>query len=401
MRYFVLTLLGLVAVIAYMQRLAISVPTKAIQADLGLTATTMGLVMGCWNWGYALFQLPSGWLADRWGSKPAILLFAVVWSALTGCVALVNDAAGLLAVWSLMGMAQAGVFPCATKAIGGWFPTTERAFASGVLVSCQALGFALAPLVTAIVLDHLSWRQTFAAYVLPGLAWAVAYALVVPGRSDTTAVADRRPVDWSRLVCDPSMVLLCTQQFLRAAAMVFFFTWFPRFLQEIGGMSPGEAGRMAAGPGFGAMLGGLLGGAASDWLLRVTGNRRLSRQGVAVFGMVLCAGLVLAAYFVRDPVAVVALFSLGAFWGTFGGVNGYSAAIDFGGSRVGAVFGTMNACGSVGAGLFPVAIGWAVEQYQNWNVAILAFAALFAGDAVCWAILNPKRPLFEEDDDAR
>ena len=48
-----------------------------------------------------------------------------------------------------------------------------------------------------------------------------------------------------------------------------------------------------------------------------------------------------------------------------------------------------------------MAIGWAVEQYQNWNVAILAFAALFAGDAVCWAILNPKRPLFEDDDDAR
>src|SRR5262245_30931150 len=194
MRYMVLALLGLVAVIAYMQRLAISVPTKEMQRDLGLTATTMGLVMGCWNWGYALFQLPSGWLADRCGSKPAILLFAVLWSLLTGCVALVSDAAGLLAVWSVMGMAQAGVFPCATKAIGAWFPTTGRAFASGVLVSCQALGIALAPLVTAMLLDHLSWRQTFAVYVVPGLVWAIVYALAVPGRSDAAAVADRRPV---------------------------------------------------------------------------------------------------------------------------------------------------------------------------------------------------------------
>jgi MFS family permease len=398
MRYFVLALLGLVAVIAYVQRLAISVPTKEIQRDLALTATTMGLVMGCWNWGYALFQLPAGSLADRWGSKPAILLFAVVWSALTACVGLVRDSTELLAVWSLMGMAQAGVFPCATKAIGAWFPAGERATASGVLVSCQALGIGLAPLVTAMLLEHLSWRQTFAVYLVPGLAWAIAYALV-PARSDAVAVSDRRPVDWSRLVRDPSMMLLCTQQFLRAAAMVFFMTWFPRFLQETGEMSPTEAGKLAAFPGFGAMLGGLLGGAASDWLLRRTGNRRLSRQGVAVFGMVLCAGLVLAAYFVRNPVAVVALFSVGAFWGTFGGVNGYSVAIDFGGSRIGVVFGTMNACGSVGAGLFPLAIGWAVDQYQNWNVAILGFAALFAGDAVCWATLNPKRPLFEDDDD--
>jgi MFS family permease len=400
MRYAVLALLGLVAVIAYVQRSAISVPAAAIQSDLGLDATMMGLVMGSWYWGYALFQLPAGWIADRWGSKPAVLLYAVVWSVLTGCVGLVDTGAALLAVWGLMGMAQSGVFPCATKAIGAWFPLTERAFASGILVSCQALGFALAPLVTAMLLNHLSWRQTFEAYVLPGLAWAILFAVAVPPRADAVA-ADHRPVDWSRLVRDPSMVLLCTQQFLRAAAMVFFFTWFPRFLQDIGGMTPTEAGRLAAWPGVGAMLGGLCGGAASDWLLRVTGNRRLSRQGVAVFGMVLCAGLVLAAYFVRDPVAVVVLFSLGAFWGTFGGINGYSVAIDFGGSRIGLVFGTMNACGSVGAGLFPVAIGWAVDRYHNWNVAILGFAALFVGDAICWAILNPKRPLFEDDDDAR
>jgi len=284
MRYTVLALLGLVAMIAYVQRLAISVPAEAMQRELSLNSTQMGLVMGCWNWGYALFQLPAGWLADRWGSKPAILLYAVLWSALTGCVSLVNDWAGLLAVWSLMGMAQAGVFPCATKAIGAWFPTTGRAFASGLLVSCQALGIALAPVVTATLLQSWSWRQTFAAYVVPGLAWALVFASTVPARSDVAAGSDRRPVDWSRLVLDPSMILLCTQQFLRAAAMVFFMTWFPRFLQDIGGLSATEAGRLAAGPGVGAMLGGLLGGAASDWLLRVTGNRRLSRQGVAVFG---------------------------------------------------------------------------------------------------------------------
>jgi MFS family permease len=398
MRYLVLALLGLIAVIAYVQRLAISVPAKEIQRDLGLDSTTMGLVMGCWNWGYGLFQLPAGWLADRWGSKPALLHYAVAWSALTGCVALVGGGSELLAVWTLMGVAQAGVFPCATKAIGAWFPTRGRAFASGMLVSSQGIGIFLAPFVTALLLEHLSWRQTFAAYFVPGLAWALVF-VSVPSRVD--AVADHAPMDWSRMWRDPSMVLLCTQQFLRAAAMVFFFTWFPRFLQEIGGLSASKAGRLAMWPGLGLTLGGALGGATSEWLLHKTGNRRLSRQGVAVVGMVLCAGLVVAAYFVREPTTVVTLFSVGAFCGTFGGVNGYTVAIDFGGSRVGAVFGTMNACGSVGAGIFPVVIGWAVDRYHNWDVAILGFAALFAGDAVCWAILNPKRPLFEDDDDAR
>ena len=64
--------------------------------------------------------------------------------------------------------------------------------------------------------------------------------------------------------------------------MVFFFTWFPRFLKETWGVKPDELGWLAACPCIGGMLGGLIGGSVSDWVLRRTGNARLSRQGLAV-----------------------------------------------------------------------------------------------------------------------
>jgi MFS family permease len=397
MRYGLLTFLCLVAVIAYVQRLAISVPAGQIQQDLRIDERLMGLIMGSLYWAYALMQLPAGWLADRWGSKAALILYCVLWSVLTGCVGLASGFLGLLLIWTLMGAAQAGVFPSATKAIGGWFPASERAFAAGLIICAQAVGIALAPWLTARMLGQFTWQQTFAIYAIPGLVWAVTFALVIPSRRDTAPTVALPPIDWSKVIHSVPMQLLCAQQFLRGAAMVFFFTWFPRFLQKMGGLSEQEAGELTAWPGVGAMLGGLLGGVCSDWLLRQTGNRRLSRQGVAVAGMLLCAGLTLGAYFVDTPNEIVLLFSLGAFCGTFGGVSGYSVAIDFGGKRVATVFATMNMCGNIGAGLFPIVIGWIVVGDRNWEVITLIFAGLFFLDAICWALLNPKHTLFEEE----
>src|SRR5581483_12376116 len=180
MRYAVLALLCAVAVIAYVQRSAIGVPTRAIQAELKITEGDLGLVMAGWYWGYALLQVPAGLLADRIGSKPALVLLAVAWSLLTGAVGWATDFAGLLALWTLMGCAQAGAFPCAAKAIGVWFPETGRAFASGLLAASMALGAALAPAVTARLLLSHSWQQTFALYALPGLAWAALSVAVMP-----------------------------------------------------------------------------------------------------------------------------------------------------------------------------------------------------------------------------
>jgi sugar phosphate permease len=178
--------------------------------------------------------------------------------------------------------------------------------------------------------------------------------------------------------------------------MVFFFTWFPTFLQKTRGVSPSESGRLTSWAGLGAMLGALLGGWVSDRILQATGRRRLSRQGVAVAGMTCCALLIVAAYFVRDTERAMLLISLGAFWGAFGGVSGYSVAIAFGGRHVATVFGAMNTCGNVGAALFPLGVGWWVARTGDWDFALFLFAGIFAVDAVLWALLNPRGTLFEE-----
>src|SRR5262245_47586902 len=214
MRRTLLAFLCTVAVIAYVQRMALTAPTKIIEEELGLGPERMGVVMAVWYWGYALAQLPAGWLADRLGSKPALVLFTVAWSALTALTGLATDFASLVALWGLMGCAQAGVFPCCTKAIGATFPPTRQAFASGALAANMSLGAAVAPWLTARLLVPLDWRQVLAVYAVPGLVWALAFALAVPRPeapaplrfTDERATVDPPgPVRWSRLVTDWQM----------------------------------------------------------------------------------------------------------------------------------------------------------------------------------------------------
>jgi MFS family permease len=385
-------------------------------ADL---ARDMGWIQSAWYFSYGLMQIPSGWLADRLGSRRALAIFSVVWSLATLLTAFVTDFVSLLVMWSLMGAAQAGAFPCAAKALGRIFPETERARATGLLASGMTLGGAIAPVMTAMILQSLTawadawgidrWRLLLGAYAVPGVLWTAVFLGLVslrklpagakPSASNTSAA--NVPVDWSRLLRSWPLGLLCAQQFFRAAGMVFFMTWFPTFLQKTRDVTLLGSGVLTTVAGIGGVVGSLTGGFFSDWLLLRTGNKRLSRQGIAVVGMGLCSLLIVASYFVSDVQQSIALITLGAFCATFGGVSGYTVAISFGGRQVATVFSTMNMFGNLGAALFPLTAGWLVAQTGNWNLILFLFAFVMAIDALCWAFLNPQGTLFGDEHEGR
>ena len=411
-RYQVLAFLCVSAAIAYIQRAALSVPAAEIAGDLRFAdlARDMGWIQSVWYLSYGLMQIPSGWIADRLGSRHALAIFSIVWSLATLLSAFATDFVSLLLTWALMGASQAGAFPCAAKAIGSIFPESERARATGLLASGMTIGGAIAPLCTASFLEALTpladvaaterWRLLLAAYAIPGVVWSIAFLGLIsrrklPATESTSQV--RTPVDWSRMVRSLPLALLCGQQFFRAAGMVFFMTWFPTFLQKTRDVTLLGSGVLTTVAGVGGVLGSLTGGYFSDWLLKRTGNMRLSRQGIAVAGMGCCSLLILSSFFVRDVNSSIALIALGAFCATFGGVSGYTVAISFGGRHVATVFSTMNMFGNLGAALFPITAGWLVAQTGNWNLILFLFAGLMAIDALCWALLNPKGTLFGDE----
>ena len=412
-RYQVLTLLCISAAVAYVQRAALSVPAEEIARDLKFTnlAKDMGAIQSAWYLAYALMQVPSGWLADRFGSRSALAIFTVAWSMATLLSAFANGFYSLLFLWGLMGAAQAGAFPCAAKALGRIFPEAERARSTGLLAAGMTIGGAIAPVLAAYCLQGLTgpaqqlgverWRLLLMAYAIPGILWTGFFLWIVTLTKlpSVDVSQSNSALRWSTMLRSLPLMLLCGQQFFRAAGMVFFTTWFPTFLQKTRGVSQLDSGILTTVAGIGGVVGSLTGGYFSDWLLKKTGNPRLSRQGIAVVGMSCCALLILLSYFVKDTYQSITLISLGAFFATFGGVSGYAVAISYGGRHVATVFSTMNMFGNFGASLFPLTAGWLVAQTENWNLILFLFAGVMAIDAVCWALLNPRGTIFGDEQD--
>jgi ACS family glucarate transporter-like MFS transporter len=157
-RYLVVAALFLLSLITYIDRAAISSAKGAVAADLGLSDESMGAVFGAFALGYALAQVPSGWLADRFGPRLALTLVVAIWSVFTGITGLVHTLGAMLTVRFLFGVAEAGAFPGAARAFINWLPTGERGRANGIIFAGARLGAALAFPVMAWLLGHWNWH---------------------------------------------------------------------------------------------------------------------------------------------------------------------------------------------------------------------------------------------------
>jgi ACS family glucarate transporter-like MFS transporter len=408
-RYAVLLALCLAALLAYVQRNSIGVAEADMRRDLGLDKPAMGLVMSSFFLGYALLQIPTGYMAQAWGTRRAMPAFTLLGSAALGLTALAGGMPGLLAARIGQGSAQAGLLPCATNSVSRWFPATRRAFASGALGSSMSVGGALGAALAGLLLSVLGWRWLFVLFAFPGLVWAAWFLFwfrdrpedhpgVNPGelhvirghaespREDSLAAG---PTPWLAIFTSPAMVWICGQQFFRAAGYIFYATWFPTFLREARGVSLADSGILTSLPLCGVVAGTLVGGLASDHLLARTGSRRLARQGVAVVSLVLCAAFILAARPVADAWPAVLLITAGSFCSSVGGPCAYAITIDMGGRNVPMVFATMNTAGNVGAMLFPLVVPSILEHAGGWDAVLFTFAGVHLAAAACWLALKP------------
>ncbi|MBC8355338.1 MAG: MFS transporter [Planctomycetes bacterium] len=418
------------AVCAYLCRNSLVVAESDLRAELGITEEQMGFILGpAFFWTYALAQIPTAWLGERFGSRRCLPTFAAAWSVATAAIALATGF-GLVAASRIgNGIAQAGIFPCSARTIALWNPQTGRASASGTLGAAMSVGGALGAGLTGWMLGYMPAKFIFAIFAVPGLLWAIGFwiwfrerpdehpsvnpaecALISEG-STTKESSSRAEFDaqmWSRLTTSPAAWLICGQQFFRAGGYAFFASWFATYLMETRGVSTAQSGSLTALPLLATVLGSKLGGMTSDSVFRATRSLALSRKGVAGGSLTLCAGLVFSAFFVADPTAAVVVISFGAFLAAFAGPCAYTVTMDMGGKNVASLFSTMNMIGNFGAGLMP----WIVPRFKtwientpslleqcdgnSWNAVLVLFAVTYLGAAICWGLLNTNGTVFDQ-----
>lgn len=157
-RFRVLTLLVLLAALTYLDRLCISAAAPAIMQEFNLSPSQMGYVFSAFTLAYALFEIPSGWLGDYFGTRRALTRIVLWWSAFTMLMAATTGFASLLAVRFLFGMGEAGAIPNSAGTVSRWFPISQQGRAMGAVCIGHAIGAAATPPLVFWLIGFQGWR---------------------------------------------------------------------------------------------------------------------------------------------------------------------------------------------------------------------------------------------------
>jgi sugar phosphate permease len=151
-RYSIIMVSMLMAILLYLDRFCIGIAEPFIRQDLGLTKQQMGIFMSAFFWPYALAQIPSGWLADRFGARKMMTIYILSWSLFTALMGLATGFIMLVAMRAAYGLGQAGAYPTSSSIVSRWIPPLGRGGASSFISLGGRIGGAIAPVLTAILI---------------------------------------------------------------------------------------------------------------------------------------------------------------------------------------------------------------------------------------------------------
>src|SRR5262249_45745584 len=158
--------------------------------ELNLSQQAMGRVFSAFVLGYALFQIPSGMLADKFGATRVLGIAALAWVACVAGIAGASSGIALLAVRFLLGVAEAPTFPASARAVFSWIPIQKRASANGLVIAGIGLGSAIAPGLITFLMVRWGWRIALLASTIPALTAGLSWLLV---RAPATAQTEQAP----------------------------------------------------------------------------------------------------------------------------------------------------------------------------------------------------------------
>ena len=274
-RYVVLLLTVAAYLITYLDRTLLSAAAPSIQKEFSFSLETLGWVLASYQFAYALFQIPGGWLGDKFGPRFALTGVVIWWSVFTAFTTLTWSVTSLAVVLFLFGMGEAGAFPIATRSLSCWILPSERGFAQGATHAGSRFGGAITPIIATFLIARYGWRMPFLVFAIPGLIWAAVwfwYYRDTPAQHKGVNKSERaliegalgtaRPgskeIPWRIILGSPRMWLLSAMYFCYGVIVIIFITWFPKYLSAARGLNLQQMGLYASLPLAAAVVGGYL-----------------------------------------------------------------------------------------------------------------------------------------------
>jgi ACS family glucarate transporter-like MFS transporter len=425
-RWKILALLTLISVITYVDRVNISVAARQMMPELGLTQVQMGTVFSAFVLGYALFQVPGGWLGDRWGSRRVLAAAVVWWSLFTALTALAGTLptaqwlgvlGSLILVRCLIGVGEAAALPNFNRTVADWLPSRERGLGMGVSIGGIGLGSALTPPIVAWMMVNYGWQSAFyasgAAGVLIALLWAwyardrpeqhpgvneaeLRYIVGVGGaaaagpppttKETPLALSPPEPVPWSAFLRTPTVWWLVLSYTCLGYTAYVYMSWFYLYLVNERGFTVLRGAFFASGPFLAITVLCPLGGWVTDRLAVRLGISR-GRSSVGCTGMLLSGLCILTGTLAADPLGAVLLLSLGAGFLYFTVGAFWAGTIDLAPRHAGTLSGVMNTGANIGGTISPTLTPWLAEQF-GWNVSLGVAAGIATLGGLLWLLVR-------------
>lgn len=434
-RYVVMLFLCVLAFLTYFDRVCIASAQSEIERDLNLNDAQMGLILGGFWLAYGLFEIPGGWMGDRFGSRHTLSRIVLAWSVFT---ALSGSAVGFVSLFSfrfLFGVGEAGAFPNMARVQSRWFAVAAQGRVGGTLWLVArwggALSYALFPLLMSAVgspgfrrvLGRLSapleivpsWRIAFWICGLLGLVWVVTFflwfrddpadkpsvnqaelELIRSGRGES-AGQQHVPMSrqmWAELFSSGRLWAIAAAYMCGSFGWSFFVSWMPRYMAAVHHPSAAMGRWLNTGPLLAGGAACVLGGIMSDQLVRSTGSLRLGRALFPVLGYTTAAIAMACIPFARTPVQAIALMCLGSFGNDIGQAAQWASIINVGGLYAGTAFGMINMVANVGGNFLQPVVGAEVFNRFGWPPLFALYGGVFLTSAILWLFIDPTRQFY-------
>jgi ACS family glucarate transporter-like MFS transporter len=392
--------------VAYLDRVCIATAAPAIRAELDLSDAALGLIFSAFTLSYALFEVPSGWMADRFGARVTLTRIVVWWSLMTAATGLALGFTSLFVIRLLFGAGEAGALPSMARVYARWLPRAERGRMFGLAIMTGAFaGAATQPLVVAL-LAITGWRHTFALFGVVGLVWALAWwrwfrddPAAHPATNETECdliraggaeTRERESLPWRRLVASRTLLALCVMYAGAIYGWYFYLTWLPTYLLRARGFDLTQVGWLAALPLLMIGVGVLVGGWVSDALARRLGAR-LGRRVPGLVGLPLAALAIGGAILTSVPLHAALFLAAAAGLAALGVAPAWAVSLEIAGVHAGVVSGAMNMCGNLGGAASPIVVGLSLQHWHSWEAPLWSVAGCYLVAALAWLAIDPAR----------
>ena len=402
----------IIGVIAYMDRSNISFIAPQMMEDLHMTKQQFGLLASFFSLGYALMQVPSGMLAEKFGPRKMISIALLWWSAFTILTGMIKHHGLLYLVRFLFGIGEAPMYPSNAVFNSTWFAKDEKGRASSALLAGSYFGPVLAPVVTIAIVNVFNWQAVFYIFGAAGIVIAALWAIIakdLPEQHRMVNEAEKQYImqhrdlvettksvaPWNQFFKRMSFYAIAGQYFVVQFVIALFLIWLPTYLTEQYHVQFKDM-TISALPWFIMFILILSAGAISDKILHSGQSRFVARGLIAIVGFIVFAISIFFAVHTQNLYVTIFWLSLG-----LGGMGismgmSWAAANDIGRNFAGTVSGWMNLWGNIGALISPFLAG-ALVSSLGWTMTfqLLIIPAVIA--AVLWFFVTPDKPLIKDE----